>query len=51
MFSFKLDHFKVNPCGTNPCKNGAICQPTNSTYSCLSCPPQYTGINCDTCKS
>ena len=33
----------------NPCKNGAICQPIGSSYSC-SCTAGYSGTNCENCK-
>ena len=47
---FYFHQNKVNPCGNNPCLNGAICSAVNSSYVCQNCPPQYTGQNCETCK-
>ncbi|KAJ8307337.1 hypothetical protein KUTeg_015421 [Tegillarca granosa] len=33
------------PCASNPCRNGAACQNSGSTYRCV-CNPGYTGQQC-----
>ncbi|XP_052697133.1 cubilin-like isoform X2 [Crassostrea angulata] len=35
------------PCASNPCRNGALCQNSGSTYSCV-CQPGYEGNQCQT---
>ncbi|CAF4407720.1 unnamed protein product [Rotaria socialis] len=49
LWTTTIVHGQVNPCVSNPCKNGATCQNINSVeYNCI-CPPQFPveGKNCD----
>ncbi|NXA54666.1 FA10 factor, partial [Nothocercus julius] len=36
----------LNPCNTNPCKNGGVCKIRHYTYFCI-CPPNFGGDNCE----
>ncbi|NXJ14697.1 FA7 factor, partial [Odontophorus gujanensis] len=36
----------LNPCTTNPCKNGGVCKIRHYNYFCI-CPPQFGGDNCE----
>ncbi|NWU97370.1 FA7 factor, partial [Upupa epops] len=35
-----------NPCGTNPCENGAACKLSHYSYLCI-CPPRFAGAHCE----
>ncbi|XP_010226075.1 PREDICTED: venom prothrombin activator nigrarin-D-like [Tinamus guttatus] len=40
-------HYKgLNPCNTNPCKNGGVCKIRHYTYFCI-CPPNFGGDTCE----
>jgi hypothetical protein len=40
----------INPCASQPCRNGGTCQPLNmNSYQCI-CPPGYSGYDCSTRK-
>ncbi|NXG33274.1 FA9 factor, partial [Dromaius novaehollandiae] len=36
----------LNPCNTNPCKNGGVCKVRQYNYFCM-CPPRFGGDNCE----
>ncbi|NXP09561.1 FA7 factor, partial [Thinocorus orbignyianus] len=36
----------LNPCSTNPCKNGGVCKIRHYNYYCI-CPPKFGGDNCE----
>ncbi|XP_030312246.1 coagulation factor VII [Calypte anna] len=36
----------LNPCSTNPCKNGGVCKIRHYNYFCI-CPPRFGGDNCE----
>uniref|UniRef100_A0A8B9T8A7 Coagulation factor X n=1 Tax=Anas platyrhynchos TaxID=8839 RepID=A0A8B9T8A7_ANAPL len=36
----------LNPCSTNPCKNGGVCKIRHYNYFCI-CPPKFGGDNCE----
>lgn len=36
----------LNPCSTNPCKNGGVCKIRHYSYFCI-CPPRFGGDNCE----
>uniref|UniRef100_A0A8C2TXM3 Coagulation factor IX-like n=1 Tax=Coturnix japonica TaxID=93934 RepID=A0A8C2TXM3_COTJA len=36
----------LNPCTTNPCKNGGVCKIRRYSYFCI-CPPKFGGENCE----
>jgi hypothetical protein len=41
--------YSGSPCGgvsNSPCRNGGICHPRLSQYSCK-CPPRYIGVHCE----
>ena len=40
---FLVDH---NPCKSNPCMNGAICNTNAGLYTCT-CKEYYVGLNCE----
>ena len=37
---------QINMCYSNPCQNGATCQPRENGFVCL-CPPGFAGKRCD----
>ncbi len=40
----------IDPCASQPCRNGGTCQPLNSnSFQCI-CPPGYSGYDCSTRK-
>jgi hypothetical protein len=40
----------IDPCASQPCRNGGICQPVNgNSYQCI-CPSGYSGFDCSTRK-
>uniref|UniRef100_A0A8C3BJU4 Uncharacterized protein n=1 Tax=Cairina moschata TaxID=8855 RepID=A0A8C3BJU4_CAIMO len=39
-------YFCLNPCSTNPCKNGGVCKIRHYNYFCI-CPPKFGGDNCE----
>ncbi|NXV39219.1 FA7 factor, partial [Rissa tridactyla] len=41
----KIDE-SLNPCSTNPCKNGGVCKIRHYSYFCI-CPPRFGGDNCE----
>ncbi|NXW36943.1 FA7 factor, partial [Phaetusa simplex] len=41
----KIDE-SLNPCNTNPCKNGGVCKIRHYSYFCI-CPPRFGGDNCE----
>lgn len=41
---------EINPCDSIPCLNGGICFNSFNYYNC-SCPPDFTGINCENAKN
>ncbi|NXG84702.1 FA9 factor, partial [Stercorarius parasiticus] len=41
----KIDE-SLNPCSTNPCKNGGVCKIRHYNYFCI-CPPRFGGDNCE----
>ncbi|XP_041795892.1 coagulation factor IX [Chelmon rostratus] len=43
---FWYKYTNLNPCRTNPCKNGGMCTMDRGDFLCL-CPPQYHGKTCD----
>ncbi|NXA42065.1 FAXD protein, partial [Eudromia elegans] len=36
----------LNPCNTNPCRNGGVCKIRHYSYFCI-CPPSFSGENCE----
>uniref|UniRef100_A0A8C6ZRK3 Uncharacterized protein n=1 Tax=Nothoprocta perdicaria TaxID=30464 RepID=A0A8C6ZRK3_NOTPE len=43
---FWFNYKGLNPCNTNPCKNGGVCKIRHYTYFCI-CPPNFGGDNCE----
>ena len=39
---------EANPCQSNPCRNGGVCQVAGAGYYCQ-CPPSYYGNCCQYC--
>jgi hypothetical protein len=40
----------IDPCASQPCRNGGSCRPVNAnSYQCI-CPPGYLGFDCSTRK-
>ncbi len=36
----------IDPCASQPCRNGGTCQPINiNTFQCI-CPSGYSGFDC-----
>ncbi|NXY76788.1 FA7 factor, partial [Glareola pratincola] len=44
--SFILGKIGLNPCSTNPCKNGGVCKIRHYNYFCI-CPPRFGGDKCE----
>ncbi|NWV73435.1 FA9 factor, partial [Dasyornis broadbenti] len=44
---FWFNYKGLNPCSTNPCKNGGVCNIRHYSYFCI-CPPRFGGDNCET---
>ena len=41
-----ISRLGVDPCASQPCRNGATCRPVNgNSYQCI-CPPGYSGADC-----
>ena len=40
----------LDPCSSNPCQNGGLCQSTNSTFDCI-CPLGFSGLSCSKGKN
>ena len=50
MFLFYFfNFFVVDNCTSSPCLNQGTCNRYSGGYNC-SCPPEYFGDNCETCK-
>ncbi|XP_074449285.1 coagulation factor IX-like isoform X2 [Larus michahellis] len=43
---FWFNYKGLNPCSTNPCKNGGVCKIRHYSYFCI-CPPRFGGDNCE----
>ncbi|XP_010193432.1 PREDICTED: coagulation factor IX-like [Mesitornis unicolor] len=43
---FWFNYKGLNPCSTNPCKNGGLCTIRHYNYFCI-CPPRFGGDNCE----
>ncbi|XP_027320280.2 coagulation factor X isoform X1 [Anas platyrhynchos] len=43
---FWFNYKGLNPCSTNPCKNGGVCKIRHYNYFCI-CPPKFGGDNCE----
>uniref|UniRef100_A0A8C9ESP9 Uncharacterized protein n=1 Tax=Pavo cristatus TaxID=9049 RepID=A0A8C9ESP9_PAVCR len=43
---FWFNYKGLNPCTTNPCKNGGVCKIRRYNYFCI-CPPKFGGDNCE----
>ncbi|XP_015726505.1 coagulation factor IX-like isoform X2 [Coturnix japonica] len=43
---FWFNYKGLNPCTTNPCKNGGVCKIRRYSYFCI-CPPKFGGENCE----
>ncbi|XP_065604206.1 coagulation factor VII-like [Cyrtonyx montezumae] len=43
---FWFNYKGLNPCTTNPCKNGGVCKIRHYNYFCI-CPPKFGGDNCE----
>ncbi|XP_042741265.1 uncharacterized protein LOC122187633 isoform X3 [Lagopus leucura] len=43
---FWFNYKGLNPCTTNPCKNGGVCKIRRYSYFCI-CPPKFGGDNCE----
>ncbi|NXL86620.1 FA7 factor, partial [Alectura lathami] len=43
---FWFNYKALNPCTTNPCKNGGVCKIRHYSYFCI-CPPKFGGENCE----
>ncbi|XP_027559698.1 coagulation factor IX-like isoform X3 [Neopelma chrysocephalum] len=43
---FWFNYKGLNPCSTNPCKNGGVCKIRHYSYFCI-CPPEFRGHNCE----
>ncbi|XP_067158107.1 coagulation factor IX-like isoform X2 [Apteryx mantelli] len=43
---FWFNYRGLNPCNTNPCKNGGVCKIRHYNYFCI-CPPKFGGDNCE----
>ncbi|NXN53939.1 FA7 factor, partial [Rynchops niger] len=43
---FWFNYKGLNPCSTNPCKNGGVCKIRHYNYFCI-CPPRFGGDNCE----
>ncbi|XP_009667996.2 coagulation factor IX-like [Struthio camelus] len=43
---FWFNYKGLNPCNTNPCKNGGVCKIRHYNYFCI-CPPKFGGDNCE----
>ena len=46
---------KLDPCASNPCKNGGTCKPCKNIYLCpegwkCNCPANCKGRTCEVCK-
>jgi len=49
-YSTQSSSLGVDPCASQPCRNGATCRPINgNSYQCI-CPPGYSGFDCSTRK-
>ena len=47
VLSYYNCHFSVlSPCDDNPCRNGGLCVPLITTYTCK-CPLGFTGKTCE----
>jgi hypothetical protein len=48
--SATLSYAGLDPCASQPCRNGGTCRPLNAnSYQCI-CPPGYSGYDCSTRK-
>lgn len=45
LFIIKWILTDTDPCATNPCQNGGLCQVSGTTYTCI-CQNGYSGQNC-----
>ncbi|KAM8805023.1 coagulation factor IX-like [Eudromia elegans] len=43
---FWFNYKGLNPCNTNPCRNGGVCKIRHYSYFCI-CPPSFSGENCE----